>query len=126
MSACDCPSPFEICIEEGGSFEYSGKLVDQAGDPVALAALTDLTVTLIDRRGEIINSRNRQSVKNTNGGTYHATSGEFTVQFLAADNPMVNGQSREERHIATFQASYGSGRTKNWEVHITVKNLASV
>lgn len=127
MSCTNCPEPFELCIEEGGEVDYQATLLDKAGGPVPLVAITDLTLTLTNKAsGTVINSRASASVKNTGGGTYHATSGLFTMTFAAADNPIVNAAKSVERHIATFQATWSGGGAKNWEVIVSVRNLVGI
>jgi hypothetical protein len=126
MSCEACEAPFEVCVEQGGSFLYRATLKDENDAAVALAALSSLTLTVVDHKGQVINSRNGQDILNANNGTFHATSGLLTMRFVSADNPIVTELNREERHTATFRAAYGSGMTKNWEVLIKVRNIASV
>ena len=121
--SCDCSETFEICVNEGSQKEYSAILKDQDDAPVPLAALTDIVVTLKDvETGEVINDRDAQTVKNANGGTYHATTGALTVLFSELDNVIVTDGSRTERHIATFLATWSGGRHQ-WDVIVKVKNL---
>lgn len=103
--------------------------------PVTLDELTDLTLTLyhhVDGTDEdadtIINSRNGVSVKNANGGTFHATNGEFTMHFSSDDNPIVGSvePGATEDHEALFIATWGTGGQKVWIVRLRVRSLAHV
>ena len=121
-----CDTPFETCCEERGTFLYSGTLLDENGAPVTLAALTAFTMDLVDKAtGTVLNSRTAVDILNTNGGTFHATTGAFTFRFQAADNVIVTDAKQTERHIATFHATWATG-VKHWEVHVSVDNLVSV
>lgn len=60
-----------MAVPEGSSALYEFDLVDQAGAAVPLSALTALTLKLYDREsGDVIHSRDHQTVKNANGGTF--------------------------------------------------------
>jgi hypothetical protein len=125
MSCSDCPEPFELCVNEGSEKRYTSTLSeDEAGaDPVTLAQLTDIVVTLRDAEtGDVINNRDAQSVKNQNGGTFHATSGLFTMTFDEDDNVIVTATARKEKHIATFLATWATGQHQ-WDVVVRVQNL---
>lgn len=123
-------APFVITVNEGDAVEYQLTLQDEAGVPLPLATLTTLRLWLTDEAsGTTINSRSNQDVKNANDGTYHATSGLFTMVLSAADNPIVSATLRElqpEMHRALLEAVWTSGgipRQKRWEVLIRVVNL---
>jgi hypothetical protein len=123
MSCSDCPEPFEICVNEGSEVDYTATLKDKADAPVPLASLTDLKITLKDyETGEIINSRDALSVKNMNGGTFHATTGLFTMTFDEDDNTIQTATARKEKHIATFLATWTGGQHQ-WDVIVRVQNL---
>lgn len=120
-----CDTPFETCVEQGGTFEYSAVLKDEDGVEVPLASLTSLTLRLTNQAdGEVINDRDDEDVKNVNGGTYHATSGALTMRFSADDNPITEdgAEKRRETHVAMFTATWATG-SKRWPVLITVDNL---
>lgn len=123
MSCNDCPEVFELCANEGSEVDYTAILLDKAGSPVPLVSLTDITVTLKDyETGGIINNRDAQSVKNTAGGTFHATSGLLTMTFDEDDNAIVTATTRKEKHIATFLATWSGGQHQ-WDVIVRVQNL---
>ena len=124
-----CPDVHELCVNEASQREYTATLRDKpiapatVGDPVPLASLTALTITLKDvETGGVINTRTAQSVKNANNGTYHATSGLFTMAFQALDNIIVDPLIRTEIHLATFLATWSGGQHQ-WDVVVKVKNL---
>lgn len=123
MSCNDCPEVFELCVNEGSEVDYTATLLDKAGAPVPLVSLTDIKVTLKDvETGDVINTRNAQSVKNTAGGTFHATSGLFTMTFDESDNAIVTATARKEKHLATFLATWTGGQHQ-WDVIVRVQNL---
>jgi len=118
-----CPEVYELCVNEGSQRDYTATLLDKAGAAVPLASLTALTITLKDvETGGVINVRTAQSVKNANNGTYHATSGLFTMAFQALDNVIVTSTIRTEKHLATFLATWSGGQHQ-WDVLLKVKNL---
>lgn len=123
MSCHTCPTVFEMCVNEGAQKSYLATLLDKSDVAVPLSALTDIVLTLKDyTTGDVINSRNVQSVKNTNGGTFHATSGLLTMAFDEDDNIIASAASRKEKHIATFLATWSGGQHQ-WDVIVQVKNL---
>lgn len=123
MSCSDCPETFEICVNEGSEIDYTATLKDKTDAAVPLASLTDIVLTLKDvETGEVINSRDAVSVKNTDGGTFHATSGLFTMTFDEDDNAIVTATARKEKHIATFLATWAGGQHQ-WDVIVKVQNL---
>lgn len=116
---------FKDLVPEGSSRMYEATLKDYAGDPVPLAAVASITCTLRDLSSDqIVNSRNDQSVLNTNGGTLHASSGLFQMVF-GPDDTVAIGSTRQQQRRATFKVVYSSGR-ENHEVIFTVYNLADV
>lgn len=101
-----------ITVNEGNIALISGTLTDEAGDAVPLAAIATLTLTLYDADlDSIINSRNAQSILNTNGGTLHATTGAFTLTLSAADNVIVTTREagRTETHYGLVEATWTGG-----------------
>lgn len=108
-------------VNEQTSFQIQETLKDATNAPVQLAALSGLTLTLYDAKtGTAI--RTAQSVKNANGGTFHATSGLFTMTFTPTDAALITATEPEEHHVAEFTATFtGGGAT--WEKHLWVRNL---
>jgi hypothetical protein len=119
-----------ILVNEGTSAKYSTTLLRDDGQPVPLADLNTLTLTLYNKdSGAIINSRNNANVKNAGGGTYHATSGAFDMIFSAADMAALGVAPNAplvERHVVLFKATWAGNGALNWEVEIDVRNLALV
>ncbi len=116
-------------VTERSSARYTTTLVDEAGNPVALAVLTGLTLWLRDVTSEdYINGRESQDVLNTNNVTYHATSGLLTWNVQPEDNVVVSStdDGDEEEHEAVFQAEWTGGGAKTWVVKIYVTNLPSL
>lgn len=116
----------DILVNESSAAQYQTTLKDQTGTVIPASAISGLTLTLYDAlTGTVVNSRSAQDVKNTNGGTLHATSGLFTMTFAAADNPIVTATEAEEHHVAVFEATVsGGGGGLKWVVDLWVRNLA--
>lgn len=74
-------------VEEESAYRLECQITDTFGDPVADEVITAITLTLYDQEsGEIINSRDAQSVLNANDGTYTP---ELTVSGASKTNPVV-------------------------------------
>lgn len=124
MSCANCPESFEICVNEGSTVDYTATLTDKAGVVIPLSSLTSLALTLKNvENGEIINNRDAVDVKNANNGTYHATSGLFTMNFQPEDAAIENETARVDRHVATFHAVVAGGDELQWDVFLKVKNV---
>lgn len=128
MSCTDCPDVYELCVNENSQRDYEATLKDKAGVVVPLAALTDILLTLRDRAtGAVINDRDAVSVKNADGGTFHATSGLFTMIFDELDNVLNDETLAIEEHVATFTATWAGGdHQHSWDVIVRVKNLGTI
>lgn len=116
-----------ITINEGNIALVSGTLTDEAGDAVPLASLSTLTLTLYDRATDtIINSRTAQSILNTNGGTFAATSGAFTLTLSSNDNPIVTSAlaaGRTETHIGLVEATWAGGGYWSGIIRVLVRQV---
>jgi hypothetical protein len=114
----------EVVVGELNSFTIEADIVDQDGNPVAAAAVDSLTLTIYnDVTDGIINSRNAANVLNANGGTYHATSGNFKMEFRSADSPIVDTtllRGAKETHTARFTMIWDSG-LKRWDGEVRIK-----
>lgn len=113
-------------VAEGGSALLSWNLVTEAGVPVTLAQLTSLTLKLYNRADlAIINGKTATDIKNTNGGTVHATTGACTLALAPADNPIINASRRLETHVALIRGTYNGGvGVVAKEIAFRVRNLA--
>lgn len=103
-------------------------ILDQNGDPIPLASITTLTLTLYNRITlAIINARNAQNVLNANGVSVHATSGVATWTMVPADNVMGDDTLSVEDHVALFEWTYAAGAKRGQhEALITIVNSAKV
>lgn len=130
--SCDtlCETPFEYCVEQGGTVVYRATLTKPDASPVLLSELDSLTLRLTNQAdGEIINDRDEVDVLNDHGGVFHGTSGLFTMTLNGLDHPITAAgvHQRREVHVATFEARWGSGAgSKRWIVLATVDNLDNV
>lgn len=116
-------------INELNSAFVEFDVVDEQGNPVPLAAIATFTIDLFDdRTGAVINNRANLNIKNTNGGTYHATTGHATFTFESNDNPIIGAWSRgyRETHTARFTLTWGSSGYWSGEVQLKVANLQRV
>lgn len=116
-------------VNEGSALKYTATLKDEGGTVLALSAVNTITLTLFEVPGQtIINSQNGTNILNLNNGTFAATSGAFTMLFLAADNPIVNaaGEGDLECHEALFKITYSTTKTLNHTVRIYVRQLDKV
>lgn len=117
----------DISVNELNPCVISGTLLDQSGTAVALASVSSLVCTLYDHRADsIINSRNAQSILNTNGGTLHATSGAFTLTLSSDDNVIVSSTlspGRQETHYALLEATWSGGGYWSGLVRIRVRQV---
>lgn len=98
-------------VKAGTTPVYTATLEDEAGDPVPLASLSTLTLTLINITTQAaVNSRDRQNVLNANNVTVHATSGLLTWNIQALDLPAT----AETYYLAVFEWSWSGGTKKGW------------
>lgn len=102
----------ETTINERSSCLYTGKIVDESGNPIPGSELDTLTLTLYNAADKaIINNLDDTNVLNANGVTVNE-SGELTWLPGYACNPIVGdvGLGLTEKHIAQFEWTWGSGR----------------
>ena len=92
--------------------------------------VTDIKATLYDvATGGFINSRNNQSVFNTNGGSYNAGTGVLTLTLAPADNPIVGTTAPEnyEIHRMLLVLIYsGTSKQDPIEIDLYVKSMANI
>ena len=115
-------------VPEQSMCVISAVVRDENDVALPLAAVITLTATLYDEKtGNIINSRDAQDIRNTNGGTLDAN-GLVTLTLLSADNVMQTGGHpggrHKETHIVLFQWTYGAPvKDGKHEVAFPVLNL---
>lgn len=102
-------------------------LTDEDGNAIAAANLTHLKLTLWEpHSGDIVNSRNAQSILNENGGSLSAQ-GVLTLKLSAGDMAIL-GSRNSEIHRGLIEAKLSSGdqdeTIKGFEMEI--QNLAKV
>jgi hypothetical protein len=82
-------------------------LTDEDGNAITAASLSYLKLTLWEiLTGDIINSRNAQSILNENGGSM--SSNTLTLK-LSADDMAVVGDRKTERHRGLIEAKLSTG-----------------
>lgn len=114
-------------VNEKVTAKYSAILQDEDENALSSSDIQTLTLTLYDKStGTIINSRNAQDVKNTNGVSVDG-SGNVIWVMEPDDNAIVTATSKVEKHIALFQWTWNSGaKAGRHEIVIQVKNLTKV
>lgn len=96
-------------VAEGASAHLSWKAIDHLKNPIPLAGLGTLTWSHYNEAtGLIINGRTDIDIKNANGGTVHATTGECTLVIPPADNIIIV-PSPSEWHVAFLRWTYNGG-----------------
>lgn len=119
-------------INEGSTAEYETVFNDADADGTQLdeAAITAILATLKDHdSGEVVNNRNRQDVRNANGGSL-AADGTFTLRLDPDDNdiiaPVAHLQARRLTLEVTYLRAGGETGYLNHEVIYYVVNLQDV
>ena len=118
--------------KENTGAKYTATITDADGNALPLADLGTITLTLYDVGSDaIINSRDKQNVKNTNDVTIAATGGLLTWLLQDVDNPIVAGTTTliqtRQHHRALFEYTYsGDGSPGKHEFNIYVLNLGKV
>lgn len=125
-------TPLRVAVGEGSSPIYTATLLDADSNPVPLASIAALRLTLRNTNtGSVVNSRNNASILNTNGGTYHATSGALEMRFspsdMAFDVPGTDQYGDTCTLEATFRATWtredGSSGGLSWRVVFDIRNM---
>lgn len=97
--------------------------------PVPLASVATFTRTIYDlATGQVVNSVENQNILNANGGTYHTTSGHFTLTFASLDNQLIGTPAVGERetHICLLVLTWGSSGRWNRQIKLRVKAMERV
>ena len=115
-------------FDEKKTAKITATLNDEDGDALALANVDTLILTLYEEATEtIINSRSGSDIKNTDGGTLHATSGAFTLTLAPDDMAIVQTDRNKEWHVALIEWTYNSGADDGGkEIAFQVQNLVKV
>lgn len=122
--------PLVYDVLEKTTPRYSAVVLDDQGNPLPVASLTTLTLTLYvvnaDGTTTIVNGRNAQSVLNVNNVTVDSLGNViWTVQ--PADLTFVDPTLAFERHIALWQWTWSSGsKAGKHEVVLNVQNMTLV
>ncbi len=114
-------------VNEECTFRITGTLLDEMMQPVPVQG-TSINATLYDKAsGEIINGRDHQDIKNTNGGSLGAD-GAFAFVGDPEDSVIVDPTVRgSELHILLIEWGYQvNSKRGKMEVQIAVRNLSKV
>lgn len=104
----------------------SGSFVDEVGDPIQLADLAALTLTLYEKSSEtVINNRNDIDVLNASIGTVDAI-GNWTLDLTAADMAILDTNRSKETHVALLEWTYGLSGEGREEIEFQVYNMRKV
>jgi len=112
-------------VNAGESAVVTATLYDTSGDALNKAAVSTLTLTLVDDGRNVINSRDEQDVLDTNGGTL-ATDGTVTMILSPSDTAMVDGESDLERRYLQFAWTWSDGSntlTGKEDFFVEIKNF---
>ena len=94
-------------IPEQSTGQYDCTFVS-GGVPIVGAAVSAIVATLRAVGGDVINSRNAQSVKNANGGTLTA-GGAFTLVLSSLDTVAVGTAMLQARQL-TLEVDFSTGK----------------
>lgn len=115
-------------LNEGVSATLTGVFKSDTGSLIGSGQMSTLSATLYDKvSGSIINSRNKQNILNTNGGTLDG-SGNFAFEFLPADNAILTASiAGAEHHVLLLEWTYqGGAKAGKQEFQMAVRNLSKV
>lgn len=111
-------------VLEQSTARYTCTLVDHTGVAIDSSAVSAIVATLKDASdGETINSRDAQSVLNTNGGTMGA-SGAFALVLSTLDTVARGVEPLQPRRL-TLKVTYSEGVLTH-EVDFYVRSLADI
>jgi len=110
-------------VNEGTTAQYTCTLTDHTGQPINPVAMTEILATLTTADGTVVNTREAQSVLDTNGGTL-ALGGLFTLVLGEDDTVAIGTQALQLRRL-TLQAAYATG-TLTHQVQFYIRALADV
>ncbi len=114
---------FKTPVNEGSSRRYSAQLTSPDG-PVTTAVITSILFTLFDpKTGTVINGRDKQEVKNQNGGTLE-DDGLFELVLGPADISAID-TTRFQKRRGLLEIAYTNGH-ENHVIGFTVDNLVRV
>ncbi len=122
-------------LDEGASGVFSGTLRDDnltpgnnnLGDPIPLADLVSLKLTLVNAAtGAIINSRDQQNVLNANNVVVNATTGALIWSIHAEDTLMVDNSQSYEEHVATLDWVYQTNKVGKHVHRIGIRNYVQL
>jgi hypothetical protein len=110
-------------LPEQKTARFNAIIKDELGVATPASSLNTLTLTLYNKRDlELVNSRNKQDILNTNGGTVDG-SGNFALTLTPEDMIIVRRVNVQEVHIALIEWTYGSGKAGGHEIEFTLDNM---
>lgn len=125
MAAIKAFNRNDEAVSEQSTSLYATQLKDEAGANIELASISTMTLTMQDALGNVVNSRNAQSVLNANGGTV-SSSGAFTFTVTPSDTTRAaDGGDPQVRHM-TFIVTHSGGKKAPHQVTFYIKNLAGI
>jgi hypothetical protein len=110
-------------IPEQTSRRFSIVFRNHAGQPFVP---DEVLATLYDIDTEtIINSRNKQSIMNQNGG--HFTGTDFVIELHKEDTIIVNSKRGRESHLLIITTVWeGGARVEHTEIEHVIQNIGQV
>lgn len=116
-------------IKEKQSLKLNFTIIDEDGNPITLANLNALTVTVWNKdTAAIINSRTNVDIKNANGGFFHATDGTGYWVMTPADAAVSSSLAyeAEELHVVLFQYTYNTTKRGSQEHYVYVERVRNL
>lgn len=103
------------------------QLTDETDAPLTLGEIAAVTLTLYEKRSRaILNGRDEQDIKNTNGGIVDGD-GSLGVTLSLDDNRLTSQSHLSEYHVALIEWTWeGGDKAGSKEVTFRVVNLAKV
>ncbi len=124
MSTAARPSQQTHDCQELQSLTVGFTLRDELRQPIPLADVTSLTLTLYDERsGTVINGRDNQDVLNNHDVTFHATLGQLRWSVAPNDLAIQDDTVGIEPHVGLFTIRWGSNKAFAHMVILNVLNL---
>lgn len=113
-------------IAAGSTAVYKTQLVDENNAAVPAAALSAMTLSIVDTKtGAVINGVSQVSILNTGRGTIDG-SGNLVVTLLPADTAIVAAADGREYRSLVIDFTYSGGKVGRHQVDMLIAALAGL
>jgi hypothetical protein len=111
-------------VAAGATAIYRAQLVDDLGNAIPAAALTTLTLSIVDAvSGAVVNGCQQANILNAGRGAVDAQ-GNLTVTLGAQDTALLAAGDVQEFRSLIFDWSYGGGKTGRHQVDFPIIALS--